>query len=41
MYEVKDKYASRRYNKGHSLVDQNIVSVNAFAEEYSILFIVY
>jgi len=37
MYELKDKYASRRYNKGHSLIDPNIVSVNAFADEYSTL----
>jgi len=37
MYELKDKYASRRYNKGHSLIDQNIVSVNAFADEYGTL----
>jgi serine/threonine protein kinase len=37
MYEVKDKYASRRYNKGHSLIDQSIVSVASFTEEYSSL----
>jgi serine/threonine protein kinase len=37
MYELKDKYTSRRYNKGHSLIDQNIVSVNSFADEYSTL----
>jgi len=37
MYELKDRYSSRRYNKGHSLVDQKIVSVNSFAEEYSAL----
>jgi len=37
MYELKDKYASRRYNKGHSLIDQNIVSVASFTDEYSTL----
>jgi len=37
MYEAKDKYASRRYNKGHSLIDQSIVSVASFTEEYSSL----
>jgi serine/threonine protein kinase len=37
MYEAKDKYASRRYNKGHSLIDQSIVSVNSFTEEYASL----
>jgi hypothetical protein len=35
MYEAKDKYSSRRYNKGHSLVDQSIVSVGPLPEEYS------
>jgi hypothetical protein len=36
MYEAKDKYSNRRYNKGHSLVDQSIVSVGPLPEEYSI-----
>jgi len=35
MYEAKDKYSARRYNKGHSLVDPSIVSVAPLVDEYA------
>lgn len=37
MHATKDKYSSRRYNKGHSLVDQSIVSVASLQDEYNAL----
>lgn len=37
MHATKDKYSNRRYNKGHSLVDQSIVSVASLQEEYTTL----